>query len=1145
MIKKQFSTFLFLPSALLLLILSCALRDNGVGIRNNPCDPGGENWKKNSSPIITVRADSLWDDFNHACTTGTIRLHLIEDDLNFPYDTVHGSIFVNSKEIKLPDFCKIDSISLPLKDIKPGISQCCSVVVFDSKHAITGKTLSLSIPASVPPDPPSGKITCSSQSVTISWPRITQANSYTVFYSDSLHGPYTRSIIVNQPDNNTITTITFNDRTVSYFPRYYILSSVNKYGLSRSKDTLLGRIYSANVPTPSISSISQGTYDSYISISSYINYPSNLDHIEIYRSINDTNSFRLAGKVKTSGNYSYIYFNDSVSTSSNCYYRLAAIDKQGRCSFPSSVSIGYLYRLSSPYPSITNYPEYIRLTWYSISNAVCYHVYRSSISCYDSLVLIGSTTITSYSDTPSTSDNFYYVVRAVSRNNNEGLNSSCVQGRISVLPSVDSITVTNNFYPKSVALSWKKLTGADGYIIYRRESGSGSGSTTIDTVSTTSLLDSSLKPIIYYYKIAAFNKRGIGTPSTDYSGSVIIPKILSSTNQNDSMSITFSPLSRAIKYYIYSSPDTTGFVLIDSVNTSSYIAILKDFKTFYYRITIRVPEGMSYPSDYVPITRNLSTPVNVKATDLKNGVLLQWNSVRGAANYQIYRSSYQNGSSLYSYTLDTFFVDTLPEGSSRYYYRIGAVNGMVSSDLSADVNGGRIGIPLTPTSFSISPNVLYLYLHWSMPSGGSNPTGFKIYRSTYNGQFVLIDSTKSYFYNDSVPDSLSYYYRISAYNSQGESPMCATNFSARTKPSAPTNVTASIATSKDYIHIYWSPVTSITQYGVYRATSTTNNLYYYIGTAKNSTEYFDSTCEVNTNYYYVVNSLTPGNRSMGSAYTVGIRLGPPEITGVTTSGSGIIINWNKPSYTIYRYYIYKATSPSGPYTKIDSTNATSYYVANYDINSYFKISTFNVVESDLSIEATTALKQLPPAPKTVEATQGTVTNMITLRWAASLNADGYRIYRSPTDTFNRGVTLIRETTEIWCVDTVYSDSMYYYRVKAFNKYGENDTVSGTSIGFRRPSRSPYPPTGTYIWPNKDGIFIGWDIPSTAVGYNDFILYRSKSANGPFEIVTTTTDRFYTDVPPEKSPTVYWYEVIAENPVGMSSPSKMVSGSQLQ
>jgi hypothetical protein len=81
---------------------------------------------------------------------------------------------------------------------------------------------------------------------------------------------------------------------------------------------------------------------------------SNIDHFEILRSENDTNSFRFVGSVKSSGS-STVYYNGSVKTSANCYYRVTAINKQGLCNFPSILQYGFLCRLPPPDVTFTSY----------------------------------------------------------------------------------------------------------------------------------------------------------------------------------------------------------------------------------------------------------------------------------------------------------------------------------------------------------------------------------------------------------------------------------------------------------------------------------------------------------------------------------------------------------------------------------------------------------------------------------------------------------------------------------------------------------------------------------------------------------------------------------------------------------------------
>jgi fibronectin type 3 domain-containing protein len=1105
-----------------------------MGNRNNPFDSGGDNWTENAPPEITASIDSLWADFNHSCTTGSILLHLSGDDRNFPYDTMYGTVYFNSTARKLPQIITKDNFPLLFDKIKPATSLRCSVVVFDKKNAATANVFTIVTPASTPPQPPSAKITSGTQDITISWQPVPKARFYTVYFSDTLSGPYSDSIVVNQSGSSIIT---IKNSPYTYLPRYYVLSTTGESVASRSTDTLIGRRYTRDIYSPQISSMT-ATY-TYLEFSIYASYSSSsIHHFEIYRSTKDTSSFRLLATVPFTGN-SYATYKDSVTTSDTYYYKVATIDKLGRSSYPSTTLSGTRPRLPAPQFSATQYVDHLKLSWYSSADAAYYRIYRSIGSCPDSLDLLDSTALTVYADTLPTSEIYYYSLSAVDSYGREGLKSSCTFGKILILPPPDSLKATKDFYPRHVALSWKKVAGSEGYIVYNNDSAIN---IPIDTIYTTEFVDSLHEKVTRRYQVAAFNKKGIGALSNSDYGSIISPKISGAYSNNDSIHLSWLEHSRAMVYYIYRSLDTISFKLVDSSFTTSYNGRQEDFSTYFYRITIRVPEGVSYPGTPVSITRKLTVPQNFRATDQEKGVILQWSRVEGAESYVLYRSLNSSANSIYRTITDTFFMDTLPSMTSRYYYRVAAKKGSLTSPASNVISGGIIGRPLTPTSITLTGQILSIRLAWMTPIASSHPDGFRIYRSsTAYGSFVLIGTSRNLEFYDSVPDTLRYYYQISAYNSYGESPTSSTYNSTRIKPPAPTNVTASQATSKDHIRISWSPVNSITKYGVYRALTATDS-YYHIGSVTNSTVYDDSSCDVNTNYYYLVASQITGNRSLGSQYTRGIRLGPPTVTE-TIKSNGITIIWKQQPYTVQRYYIYKANAITGPYSKVDSTTGTSYFDATYTGLSYYKLSSFNTVESDLSNEVTNDYTAAPAAPVSIVATQGTESNMIFISWTASEHAIGYRLYRAPTDSFNRDIKLVAEIASTSYKDTVSSDSIYYYRVKAFNYYGENGLVAGAAAGYRRPTRKAYPPTGLYVSPGIDGIYIGWQKPSTAIGFNKYTLFRATSPDGPFEIVITTENTNFNDVPPEKSPTVYWYIVTAENQYGNSSPSEMVSGSQ--
>lgn len=1129
--KNRALTCILLTALVVPLIISCAHREEAPDVRTNPYDPGSSKWTENTAPVITVAVDSLWYDFNHSASTGTIRLHLHEDDRNFPYDTIAGSIFSNGSEIKLPRSAIMKDTTILLSGIKPGKAAQCTVAVYDSKQSVISRVLGITVPDSFPARPPLAGISISSQQVSLTWTKVPDVK-YIVYYSDSLKGLYTDSIIVNQTSSSTVTVY---NQPSGYFPRYYIVATTNKFGTARSSDTLVGRKYYDGITPPNISSASKGIYSTYIGLSIYNPSSNYTDHIEIYRSINDTNAFRL---LKEIANSSHQNFYDTVQTSANYYYKVISVDNQGRCSFPSAAVYGYLQRLSPPSLSFQQYFDYIRLSWTKTYGAVKYRVYRSDNSCGNDMKLIVETNDTSCTDTLPTGDYYYYTVCAVSNTGFEGSRSPCMPSKISVLPPPDSISIAPYKHPFIVVITWNRVDSAQGYIVHRY---SNYMESVLDTVESTVCIDSTSNASSYSYRVAAFNKKGSGIFSTNISNPKEYPPIMKSDTANDSLFLTMINDNTILKYYVYSSTDYSNYILLDSVEKHIYIIPLVDFQPKYYRYEIRTTYGLSNPSQALQFKRTLNTPTIIHLTEVDGGIKIQWNKVNGAEKYVVIRSPVGTLDWYEGTTTDTFLLDLGLSGYTHYQYLVSAKNTYTQSSFSKSAIDSREIAPQTPISVTISSQINSIILSWSMPSDGSKPTGFNIYRSTNSTSFKRIGSTQSYQYIDTVPDTLKYYYMITAYNTKGESVKSNSYSATLLRPSPPQNLTGSIATLKSHIEISWTPVDGITRYVLFRAPSAFETATY-LGSVENTNFYYDSTCNVNTKFYYKIASIVSGIQSPLSVYTVGIRLGPPLITSVDKYANGMDIRWNAQTYTVQHYNIYRSESFTGPYIKIDSTTSNSYRDIVGNAFSFYKVSSVNVVESDLSNASTNGNLNLTFYGS---ASQGTKTNMIDISWAAVSGAIAYRIYRAPTDTFDRNITRIAEVIETMYTDAVQSDSVYYYKITTLTTTGESDLSTSALHGYRYPTAKPFPPSNVYTAHDNSGIFIGWYPPPKSVGYDKYNIYRSSTLAGPFSktitVPTYSTDT-YVDTLPLKGSTVYWYYITTLNQRGESVPSDTVSGS---
>ena len=216
----------------------------------------------------------------------------------------------------------------------------------------------------------------------------------------------------------------------------------------------------------------------------------------IYRSTDGKNFKYYDSTTKTS------YTNNSTTIGTTYYYKVKAVNVVEGKNYTSdySVSKGIQCKPAAPTVSINRSNGKPKLSWKAVSGATKYWIYRSTDGV--NFKYWDSTTKTSYTNSGAASGTkYYYRVKAVAVVNGKNIvsaNSSTKSLMTSLAKPSVSIT-TSNGKPK---LTWKAVTGADKYYIYRSTDGK-TFSYWDSTTKTTYVNSGAKKNTKYYYKVKA------------------------------------------------------------------------------------------------------------------------------------------------------------------------------------------------------------------------------------------------------------------------------------------------------------------------------------------------------------------------------------------------------------------------------------------------------------------------------------------------------------------------------------------------------------------------------------------------------------------------------------------------------------------
>lgn len=222
------------------------------------------------------------------------------------------------------------------------------------------------------------------------------------------------------------------------------------------------------------------------------------DKYRVYRKVKGGSWERVGDTTVTS------MIDKKPKTGVTYYYTVKAFNEAGAGSY-NKTGLSILHITTPTLKKIENATASVKITWSKVENADGYVLYRKSLGekSWERIAVIKNGSTTSYKDTKVVSGNSYsYTIKAYDGRTYSSFYANGISIKFLATPSLKSVTRAES----GVTLKWGKVTGAGGYIVYRKTgSGSWQRMAVVKGGSTVSYLDKTAKKgVTYTYTVKAY-----------------------------------------------------------------------------------------------------------------------------------------------------------------------------------------------------------------------------------------------------------------------------------------------------------------------------------------------------------------------------------------------------------------------------------------------------------------------------------------------------------------------------------------------------------------------------------------------------------------------------------------------------------------
>lgn len=425
-----------------------------------------------------------------------------------------------------------------------------------------------------------------------------------------------------------------------------------------------------------------------------------------------------------------------------------------------------------------------------------------------------------------------------------------------------------------VRITWNKIAGSGGYIVYRKVSG-GSWARIAETNNAGNLSctdKTAVSGTTYYYTVRAKDGDILG----DYSSSGKSIKYLAQpsvtvANCNTGIKISWSKTGGATGYLVYRKTSGSSWSRIATINNGStltYTDKVSSGTTYSYTVRASVGSNLSSYDSTGKSTMYVPQPSVSALSNVNGGVKITWSKSTGASGYFVYRKtsggSWTRITSISNVNTLTYTDKTASSGTA-YTYTVRAYKG---SSISSYDSKGKSILYLAQPSISTPANLSTgIQISWSKCTGADS---YFVYRKTSNTgwtRIATVSASKTSYTDTAAVGGEKYSYTVRACKGSTLSSYLTAGVNVqRVRQPA-----VKAAASKGYITVSWSNVTGANGYLVYRRVTGQNWTKIASIRSGSTLSYADKSAKKGTTYIYTVRAY------------VGEDLGPYNTTGATAT----------------------------------------------------------------------------------------------------------------------------------------------------------------------------------------------------------------------------------------------------------------------